>query len=243
MLESQLIDRDYTLEDQIETIQNGDQNLRNELIGAYQPFIAKCVSSVCKRYIRESDDEYSIGMIAFNDAIELYAREKGASFLSFAQVIIKRKIIDYLRKENRQNVSFSMDQQDEEELNENVLEIAEAKKIHKLQEDSWYRKQEILELSQQLSQYKISFKELTKLSPKHKDARQSAVKVAKQLTSDPDLQAYVLEKKRIPIKKLLSQVTVSKKTLERNRKYILAIFIILIGDYVYLKEYLEEVSE
>src|SRR5699024_7263528 len=124
-------------------------------------------------------------------------------------------------KENRQNVSFSMDQQDEEELNENVLEIAEAKKIHKLQEDSWYRKQEILELSQQLSQYKISFKELTKLSPKHKDARQSAVKVAKQLTSDPDLQAYVLEKKRIPIKKLLSQVTVSKKTLERNRKYIL----------------------
>lgn len=243
MLESQLIMKDYSLEDKVESIQEGDENLRNEIIEAYQPFIAKSVSAVCKRYIKDNDDEYSIGMIAFNDAIELYSRKKGASFLSFAQVIIKRKIIDYIRKENRRIVPLSLDQEQEEELGESTLEIAQAKKVYQLTEDSWYRKQEILELQKELKRYKISFKELVKISPKHKDARESAFQVAKQLTSDPALRTHVLNKKRIPIKKLLSKVSVSKKTLERNRKYILAIFIILTGDFMYLKDYLGEVSE
>lgn len=243
MLESQLVWKDYSLEDKVESIQDGDENLRNEIIRAYQPFIAKSVSAVCKRYIKSNDDEYSIGMIAFNDAIELYSKKKGASFLSFAQVIIKRKIIDYIRKENRRIIPLSLDQEQEEELGESALEVSQAKKIHQLKEDSWYRKQEILELQKELSRYKISFKELTKVSPKHKDARESAFLVAKQLIDDPELKAHVLNKKRIPIKKLLTKVSVSKKTLERNRKYILTIFIILTGDFMYLKEYLGEVSE
>ena len=49
----------------------------NELIDSYKPFIAKTVSSVCKRYIHESDDEFSIGLIAFNEAIQKYIPKKG----------------------------------------------------------------------------------------------------------------------------------------------------------------------
>ncbi|ATA59272.1 RNA polymerase sigma factor SigI [Geobacillus stearothermophilus] len=56
--------------------------MRNELIEQYKPFIAKTASSVCKRFIREEDDEASIGLIAFNEAIEKYAPHKGGSFLS-----------------------------------------------------------------------------------------------------------------------------------------------------------------
>lgn len=41
------------------------------------------------------------------------------------------------------------------------------------------------------------------------------------------------------MKELTRHVKVSKKTLERNRKYILAIFIILSEDYIYLKEYIK----
>ncbi|SHM50077.1 RNA polymerase sigma-I factor [Gracilibacillus kekensis] len=242
MLESQLIDRDYSLEDQIECIQRGDEQLRNEIIKAYQPYIAKCVSEVCKRYIKKSNDEFSIGMIAFNDAIQMYSREKGASFLGFAQVIIKRKVIDYIRKEQRQYMYPSLDVSEEEELEDSPLEISEAKKIFQLEQESWYRRQEIVELTKQLKEFKISFKELTEISPKHRDARESAVFAAKQLVVDPSLYEYVCEKKRVPIKRLLKVVNVSKKTLERNRKYIITVFIILTGDYVYLREYLEGVD-
>ncbi|UOQ86681.1 RNA polymerase sigma-I factor [Gracilibacillus salinarum] len=242
MLESQLIDREYRLEDDIERIQRGDERLRNEIIKAYQPFIAKCVSEVCKRYIKRQNDEFSVGMIAFNDAIGMYSREKGASFLAFAQVIIKRKVIDYIRKEQRQYMYPSLDANDDEELEETPIQISEAKKIFQLEQESWYRKQEIMELSKQLQDYKISFAELTVISPKHRDARESAVSAAKILVDDDTLKEYVLRKKRVPIKKLLKVVPVSKKTLERNRKYILTVFIILTGDYIYLREYLEGVD-
>ncbi|UOQ46743.1 RNA polymerase sigma-I factor [Gracilibacillus caseinilyticus] len=242
MLESQLIDREYRLEDDIERIQRGDERLRNGIIKAYQPFIAKCVSEVCKRYIKRQNDEFSVGMIAFNDAIGMYSREKGASFLAFAQVIIKRKVIDYIRKEQRQYMYPSLDANDDEELEETPIQISEAKKIFQLEQESWYRKQEIMELSKQLRDYKISFGELTVISPKHRDARESAVSAAKVLVDDDSLKEYVLRKKRVPIKKLLKVVPVSKKTLERNRKYILTVFIILTGDYVYLREYLEGVD-
>ncbi len=38
-------------------------------------------------------------------------------------------------------------------------------------------------------------------------------------------------------------VSVSRKTIERNRKYIIAIALILSGDYVYMKDYLKGVLE
>ncbi len=242
MIESQLIETEYTLEDKVEYIQQGDEQLRNEIIEAYQPYIAKCVADVCKRYIKKNNDEFSVGMIAFNEAIQMYSREKGASFLAFAQVIIKRKVIDYIRKEQRQYMSLTLDVSEEEELEDSPLEVLEAKKIFQLEEESWCRKQEIKDLSKQLKEYKISFKELTQISPKHRDARESAVFAAKQLVDDPELREYVRQKKRVPIKRLLKVVSVSKKTLERNRKYIIAIFLILTGDYVYLKEYLKGVD-
>lgn len=229
----------YTLEEQIEEIQRGNQTLQNEVIMAYQPFVARCVSDVCKRYIhQEHDDEFSIGLIAFHEAMHLYSEEKGSSFLAFAQVIIKRKVIDYIRKEKRQYIQPLLDVEEEDEHMENPEEISIAKKNYQLEEEAWQRKQEILELSKELKQYKISFQELAEISPKHQDARESAIFVAKQIAADQTLREYVLRKKRIPIKKLLRIVPVSKKTLERNRKYILTIFVVLTGDYMYLNEYI-----
>src|SRR5690625_6528731 len=75
--------------------QQGDSEILNHLLKAYQPFIAKCVSSVCKRYIDpEHDDEFSIGLSAFHSAIEIFSPVKGSSFLSFAKLVITRRVID-----------------------------------------------------------------------------------------------------------------------------------------------------
>ncbi|MCY8267971.1 RNA polymerase subunit sigma, partial [Bacillus haynesii] len=71
-----------TLEESVISIQKGNQQLQNELIDQYKPFVAKTVSSVCKRYIDEKDDEFSIGLIAFNEAIEKYSSDKGNSLLA-----------------------------------------------------------------------------------------------------------------------------------------------------------------
>ncbi|MRH44929.1 RNA polymerase sigma-I factor [Aquibacillus halophilus] len=232
-----------SLEIQVGLVQDGNQDIRNDLLQQYRPFIAKAVSEVCKRYISPTrDDEFSVGLVAFDVAIFSYAAEKGSSFLSFARLVIKRKVIDYIRKEKGKGIALSLDETYHDENFENPTEVMAAKAIYQNKTDHWNRREEISELQEKLAEYKLSFEELTIVSPKHKDARDSAVRVARILYKDEQLREYVVNKKKVPIKALLTKVDVSKKTLERNRKFILAMFIILSEDYIYLKDYLKGVG-
>ncbi|MFB4167042.1 RNA polymerase sigma factor SigI [Virgibacillus sp. JSM 102003] len=231
------------LEEMIALIQQGDKSLQNYLLKSYQPFIAKCVSEVCKRYIDpQKDDEFSIGLAAFNEAILSYSPDKGSSFLSFSKLVVKRKVIDYIRYVQKTPAATSLDENFDEEQMENPTEIVAVKEIYRQEQEAWHRREEIIDFKEKLRVYKLSLVELTEASPKHKDARESAITVAKQLYDDTDLREYVYRKKKLPIKDLVKKVDVSKKTLERNRKFILAIFVVLNEDYMYLKEYLKGVG-
>ncbi|WP_263621544.1 RNA polymerase sigma factor SigI [Rossellomorea aquimaris] len=230
-----------SLEDAVIEIQQGDEELLNKIIDDYKPFIKKTVSSVCKRYIYESDDEFSIGLIAFHDAIFSYNQERGASMISFAEVIIKRKVIDYIRKNGKlQDISIDRNLlDDEDETGALTIEQVVSVEEYEKQEDSLKRREEIIAFQDQLTHYKLSFMDLVDQSPKHEDARLNAIQIARTVVTSTDLMDYLIEKKRLPIKKLEKQVNVSRKTIERNRKYIIAISLIMAGDYVYLKDYLK----
>jgi RNA polymerase sigma factor len=234
-----------TLEESVILIQQGNRSLLNETIDAYKPFIAKTVSSVCKRYIYETDDEFSIGLIAFNEAIEKYSPEKGKSLLSFSEVLIKRRVIDYIRKQSRNN-HISMDLT-YSSLQENTVGIGIINDLsleeYKKKSDEELRKEEITQFQLLLKTYDLSFSDLVQNSPKHADARENAILVARKLVEDTELKKILFEKKRLPIKELEKMVNISRKTIERNRKYIIAIALILSSDYVFMKEYLKGVLE
>nr|WP_184529955.1 RNA polymerase sigma factor SigI [Bacillus benzoevorans] len=237
--------RKRKLEEQIQLIQQGDLTLHNELIDSYRPFIAKTVSSVCKRYIHESDDEFSIGLIAFNEAIQKYDSEKGASLISFSELLIKRRVIDYIRSQSKyETVSLDNSYKAcEDEYEGTSIETELSFESFKRKTDENLRKEEILQFTEVMKQFDLSFQDLLENSPKHEDARRNAIMTAKILTENEKLITYFLEKKRLPIKELEGFVPISRKTIERNRKYIIAISLILIGDYVYLKDYLKGVLE
>ncbi|MET3683550.1 RNA polymerase sigma factor [Alkalibacillus flavidus] len=237
---------DVPLEEQVLAVQQGDDETRHHLLSSYQPFIAKAVSNVCKRYINpEQDDEFSIGLMAFNDAIDSYSKDKGSSFLTFAKLVISRKVIDYIRKEADDVTTMSLDQsEDEDEPSTTEWRVSQVSKDEYAKaQDNWYRQIEIEEYNDRLKDFKLSFAELATISPKHEDARQSAQDVAQYVYQDDALREYVLDKKRLPIKQIEPHVNVSKKTIERNRKYILAVFVLLVEDFEYLKEYVKGVSE
>lgn len=237
--------RKRTLEETVELIQQGDTALHNELIDSYKPFIAKTVSSVCKRYIHESDDEFSIGLIAFNEAIQKYSPDKGSSLISFSEVLIKRRVIDYIRKQSKyQNLSFNGGANlDEDESAGSSIEDELSIEDFRKKTDDELRREEILQFTQILQQFELTFTDLIEQSPKHADARKNAMAVAKILVENEELKTILIEKKRLPIKQLESYVSLSRKTIERNRKYIIAISLILAGDYVYLKDYIKGVLE
>ncbi|WP_231687859.1 RNA polymerase sigma factor SigI [Bacillus sp. FJAT-27251] len=232
-----------TLEEKVALIQQGDESLLDDLIKSYKPFIAKSVSSVCKRYISETDDEFSIGLIAFNEAIQKFSAEKGNSLLSFADVLIKRKVIDYIRQQNRnQTVSFGFGSEGaDEESQRSKIEDELSIENHWNKTDEERRRDEIYQFQLLLKEYDLSFQDLVKQSPKHADARRNAMEVARILSENEELTQQLLEKKRLPIKQLENMVSLSRKTIERNRKYIIAISLILIGDYYYLKDYIKGV--
>ncbi|WP_431800349.1 RNA polymerase sigma factor SigI [Halobacillus andaensis] len=244
MINRLLRKNEISLDERVAAAKEGDDEVKNEILQQYQPFIAKSVSEVCKRYIDPAkDDEFSVGLLAFNEAIHAYSCDKGSSFLSFAKLVIKRKVIDYIRNEQKRPKMISLDEEyiDDEQM-ENPSEIKAAKDRFALETEAWYRREEIIEFQSQLQNYGLTFEELTETSPKHVDARESAIQVARIVYNDEQLREQVLLKGRLPMKDLVSKVDVSKKTLERNRKFIIAMVIILAGDYVYLKEYLKGVG-
>ena len=73
-----------------------DLQKADDLIRDYIPFIrseaSKCISRLCT----EQDDEYSIAMIAFHEAILGYERGRGA-FLSYASMLIRSRTMMTMR--------------------------------------------------------------------------------------------------------------------------------------------------
>lgn len=90
------------------------------LIKQCEFFILRTASDISKRYISNNDDEYSIALLAFVQAIEGYDIDKG-SFFSFAELLMKRRLVDYFRTQskytNELNVSphvFTSDPEEED---------------------------------------------------------------------------------------------------------------------------------
>ena len=222
--------------------QQGDARVREQILQDYRPFYLRVASGTCKKYlVLGRDDEASIAMIAFNEAIDSYNVDGGASFFSFAEIVIKRRMVDHFRRQSKRTDEIPLSSFEREEQEDSVLqkiESKEAQTVLQIQEETEERREEIFRLDQLLSHYGIRFSDLVKVSPKHQDARDRALQVAKVLAGDPELLAYLTTRKSLPLKELEERVEVSRKTLERQRKYIISLTLILIGDFYHLQEYL-----
>jgi RNA polymerase sigma-I factor len=222
----------------------GDSVARNDLISAYVPFILRIASQTTRRYIDPNiDDEYSISLSAFNEAIDRYQEDKAASFLTFAETVIRRRLIDFFRSQRqhreRQLPWSEFDVVDDEDNNLlNWVEVSTSLEVHQLQEETAIRGLEIEEYSQCLEKYDLTFAELVEISPRHEDARRNAFDCAKVIREDPSLLEYVERRQALPLKALEDRVQVSRKTLERQRKYILAILVLMTGDFPLLQSFL-----
>lgn len=133
----------------------------NNLITQYENFILKCASSITRSYISKSDDEWSIALSAFTEAIKNYSADKG-SFLNFAELVIRRRVIDFMRSKSRYapeisvNPSlFNTDSQDEEEYS---MQSEIAKKVSIVEDNAI--KMEITLINEIFSDYGFSFMDL-----------------------------------------------------------------------------------
>jgi RNA polymerase sigma factor len=236
--------QEEALESKVGRVQGGDVRLRNQLIEDYRPFIATIVSRFCKRYIDPSrDDEFSIALGAFNEALNQFSADHQSSFLNFSETVIRRRLIDYVRKEKKfqSQIPFtSFDREgDEGEQLDNPVEVEQAVEFYEEHRKSEDRQGEIIEFNEQLHRFGISMKDLVNGSPKHADSRYMLFHIGKRLGEDSYLMSLLFTKKTLPIKELLQITDVARKTLERHRKYIIAVALIHFVPYPHLLEYVQ----
>lgn len=222
--------------------QSGDEKARNELIEQYIPFVLRIASQASHRYIeRSKDDEFSVALLAMNEAIDRFDVSRNVGFLGFAETIIRRRLIDYFRTQKsvqKQMLWSEFDVVDDEDNITNYLEVKKSVEVHAELEEQASRTYEIEEYSLALRYFDLTFEDLVTLSPKHEDARENALSVAKLIVSDVELYQYVMQKKSLPLKLLEEKVALSRKTLERQRKYILALIVLLTGDFPLLQSFI-----
>ncbi len=228
-----------TFNNTLESIKGGDKVLRNEFISSYIPFILKVTSKAVGRFIDvKNSDEYSVALSAFNESIDSYDFEKNYNFFLFSEQVIKRRLIDYSRKSSRQKeYPFSYFEEDydfneEPYLNSSYFQMEEIES-----------RESIRDFSNKLREYNITLMDLTRSIPKHKDSRRLCIKIARALAEDDKLYEKLKKNKSIPRNDLKKLIGVHNKTIGNNRKYIIAICLIIRGDLQLSQKYLQYTNE
>ncbi|MFZ5985808.1 MAG: RNA polymerase sigma-I factor [Bacillota bacterium] len=219
-------------------IQNGDFTLRNNFINKFKPFILNKVSVTLGRFIvPENSEEYSVALSAFNEAIDKFDEKKYHNFMSFAGVVVKRRVIDYLRANSKENKVLPFAYLDEEDhsFEEKYLSAGSEEQFHKVE-----YKEEMECFEKMLEQFGITLEDLVEYVPKHKDARESSIRIARILSEDERLFGKLNEKHCLPAEDLAKAAGVSKRTVQRNSKFIIAVAIVFKLDFETFKSYVSE---
>ncbi len=221
-----------TLEDTVILAQKSRDKVEL-LISDFKPFIASVIQKRLGRYLEYgADDELSIGLIAFNEAIHAYDRNKG-KFLSFARLVITNRLIDYFRKQSKfKTISLNTD----EDCDSPSIDLLNKKAVQQyaFDDETEDRKFEIIEYTKALKEWGISFTDLVKVSPRQESLRNEYIKTAKLIADNPRLLNDLERSKRLPIKELEKIIPLHRKKIERGRIYIIAMVIAIINKFSFL---------
>ncbi|MBO8170145.1 MAG: RNA polymerase sigma-I factor [Thermoanaerobacteraceae bacterium] len=199
---------------------------REKLINLYREDITAFSSSVCGRPLDwKNDDELSIGLIAFNEAIDNFELHKGMKFWNYARMVIHRRLIDYFRREARWKQRAVVSLEDEDVMVKQ--ETRQSWESFMREESSRELAAMVASFQESLAEFKISLDALIKSSPKHRDTKINLMKTALTIKENPELLQKLMRKKRLPIKELRKLTGQSRKVLESGRKYIIALVLIL----------------
>ena len=221
-----------------------DEQARENLIRENRQTILRAASSAAHRYITESDDEWSISLYAFSNAIDSFTEDKG-DFLPYACLLIRRSLIDHYRREAKYAPEVSVPPEvmegNAEDGEENPVYLAVAEESEQAGDHTL--REEILSANEIFQTFGFRFFDLTGCSPRQDKTRRECARAVEFLLHRSDLLKELLRTGKLPGREIRRQTGVSGKTLDRYRKYLLAAVIILTGDYPQLAEYLKPLRE
>ncbi len=208
---------------------------RDNFIEANKNFIFTAAQGVCRRKLTwENDEELSVALVAFNQACDTFDGSK-SSFPTYANAVIRNALIDFFRQGKYTPVLIFEDEEEKSNYIDEKNSLTEFQRA----KDNKSRAEEIMLFSEELKKYKLDFNDLVKASPSHKDTRNNLLNLAFLCSKEKTVTDYIKEKRLLPVKEIMAFSDTKRKFIEKWRKYLLTLILILTGsDYPYIKSYL-----
>lgn len=231
MSHSQVLNAE-TLLKKIEQCQAGNASERNILIQTYMPFIVKTTSEHLHRYIEvENNDELTIAMMAFDEAINKYQSEKG-NFISFAKRLIINRLIDYQRLENKvTTLSYS---DPDSHLQQ---DLSSSEDIEKTVSGGM----DLSNYETVLNQFGLTYDDLINTSPKHSDTRKRGMTIGKNASKEPPIVEKLYLNKRLPITLISTTLKITIKIIKRSKSFITSVIIAYVEKVDTITDWIDEV--
>ncbi len=216
-----------------------DSLAADALIAQYMPFIRAEASKLAGSFPSHEDDELSIAMFAFYEAIMSYKAHRGA-FLKLAAMAIRSRIIDYRRKHMRHTGHLSLDMPegggDERSIADYIADDKADLAAHQHRADT---QEEIGHFVLQLSEFGLSLLDISENCPKQDRTMQACMQVLDYARQNPTLLDQLVQSKKLPMNQLVTGSGVDRKTLERHRKYIVAILLAYTNGFEIIRDHLQ----
>ena len=189
------------------------------------------------------EDELSIAMLAFYEAILAYERGRGA-FLPYAARAIRNRLIDHYRTEKRHGNVLSLHtplgaEENGGELLDTIPDKADHAEEYEVRTAS---RREIQEFSEKLARFGLTFSHVADNCPRQERTFAACRRVLDFARSRPELLKRVEDTGKLPMNELASGSGADKKTLERHRKYLVAILLAFTNGYEIIRGHLCQIG-
>lgn len=235
--------QEYQIVNQVLLAQT-DSQAADEFIRQHLPFIKAETARFTHRIPQEGvDEELSIAMFAFYEAMMAYEPSKGA-FIKLAALSIKNRLIDFTRREKRHTGLISYDQPlDSGEDGATMLDTL-ADENNELEERQLRAatREEILEFSGQLAGFGLSLSDVADSCPKQERTLKACVAVLDYAREHPELLEQLVRSKKLPLAALAQGSGVERKTLERHRDYVVAILLAFTNGFEIIRGHLYQLQ-
>jgi RNA polymerase sigma factor len=218
-----------------------DNGELGRLIEDYMPFIKKAVSDAGNLGM-EYDDRLSVAMLTFMNCVKQYETQRGG-FMAFAKACIRNRLIDESRKQLRYSGRVIPLFPDNDDERPGAIEDMASISTYNLEEERKNLSAEIELLSAHIAEYGIAFKELPRICPKQERSRKQCIELGRAVASSDEMRDTLMKHRRLSQSELARKFGISEKTIEKHRKYIVTVAVLLTGDYPLIRAFLPQYKE
>lgn len=218
-----------------------DSDAADRLVRQYMGFIKAETGKFSGRVAVEGrDDELSIAMLAFYETILAYDKSRGA-FLPLAAIAIRNRLIDFVRRESRcPAVSCDTPPADGAVAVKDTLSDENDRVAGSA--DRLSAQKEIAEFAARLADFGLTLSDVADNCPRQERTMAACLGALEWAKANKRALSELEKTKKLPLAEISAGSGVARKTLERHRKYLVAIMLAYTNGFEIIREHLKQMK-